>query len=250
MHDIWWTPNMNYINVVNVHNYYYYNSDEVLPWLSVWTGARCIGPADATATPSPIAPVKSRMVYLFGASLPRLSRKKRPLNGSSSSSSSTSSSSYHYNSVCVSINRQSSPTCVLFHADADNDKIGDSFDGVVWNVDLTALWSVANAFHRRRLTRQTLRHHLTCHQYTAPWNIFFRWLIITKRDYYTLSGEVLAWLSVCSEVQMICIWSSWCHCHPIISWYSNIQHKQSHTAPQSFQAFSKSSAGNKCYCEK
>ena len=22
------------------------------------------------------------------------------------------------------------------------------------------------------------------------------------------------WLSVCSKVQMICIWSSWCHCHP------------------------------------
>jgi len=149
--------------------------------------------------------------------------------------------------VCLSINHRSSPTCVLFHADADNDKIGDGFDGVVWNVDLTVLWSVANAFHRRRLTRQTLRHHLTCHQYTVPWNIFFRWLIITKRDYYTLSGEVLAWLSVWREVQMTCIWSSWCHCHPIISWYSNIQHKQSHTVPQSFQAFSKSSAGNKCY---
>jgi len=28
------------------------------------------------------------------------------------------------------------------------------------------------------------------------------------------SDEVLAWLSVCSEVQMICMWSSWCHCHP------------------------------------
>jgi len=26
------------------------------------------------------------------------------------------------------------------------------------------------------------------------------------------------YLSVlCSEVQMICIWSSWCQCHPIIS---------------------------------
>jgi len=39
----------------------------------------------------------------------------------------------------------------------------------------------------------------------------------------TLSGEVLAWLSVWSEVQMICIWSSWCHCHPIISCSSKIQ---------------------------
>jgi len=27
----------------------------------------------------------------------------------------------------------------------------------------------------------------------------------------------LAWLSVYSEVQMICIWSGWCLCHPIIS---------------------------------
>jgi len=29
-----------------------------------------------------------------------------------------------------------------------------------------------------------------------------------------LSGEVLAWLSVCSEVQT-CICSSWCHCHAL-----------------------------------
>jgi len=34
---------------------------------------------------------------------------------------------------------------------------------------------------------------------------------------------VLAWLSVWSEVQMICIWSSWCHCHPIISCFIEIQ---------------------------
>jgi len=38
-----------------------------------------------------------------------------------------------------------------------------------------------------------------------------------------LSGEVLARLSVLSEVQMICIWSSWCHCHPIIPCCSKIQ---------------------------
>jgi len=29
-----------------------------------------------------------------------------------------------------------------------------------------------------------------------------------------LSGEVLAWLSVCSEMQT-CIWPSWCHCHSL-----------------------------------
>jgi len=37
------------------------------------------------------------------------------------------------------------------------------------------------------------------------------------------SGEILAWLSVWSKVQMICIWSCWCHCHPIISSSSKIQ---------------------------
>jgi len=35
--------------------------------------------------------------------------------------------------------------------------------------------------------------------------------------YERMSGEVLEWLSVWSEVQMIYIWSSWCHCHPIIN---------------------------------
>jgi len=38
-----------------------------------------------------------------------------------------------------------------------------------------------------------------------------------------LSDEVLAWLSVWSKVQMICIWSSWCHCHPIICCFIKIQ---------------------------
>jgi len=38
-----------------------------------------------------------------------------------------------------------------------------------------------------------------------------------------LSDEVLVWLSVWSEVQMVCIWSSWCHCHPIISCFIKIQ---------------------------
>ena len=55
-------------------------------------GARCkwfaYGPADATATPSSLAPVKSRMVYLSGAGLPRLCWEKMQLNGCSSSSSS------------------------------------------------------------------------------------------------------------------------------------------------------------------
>jgi len=37
-----------------------------------------------------------------------------------------------------------------------------------------------------------------------------------------LSDEVLAWLSVCSEVQMTCIWFKY-HCDPIISCFIKIQ---------------------------
>jgi len=38
-----------------------------------------------------------------------------------------------------------------------------------------------------------------------------------------LSDQVLTWLSVWSKVQMICTWSSWCHCHPIVSCFIKIQ---------------------------
>jgi len=35
--------------------------------------------------------------------------------------------------------------------------------------------------------------------------------------------EIPAWLSLWSEVQMSGIWSSWCHCHPIISCFIQFQ---------------------------
>jgi len=60
--------------------------------------------------------------------------------------------------------------------------------------------------------------------------IFFKtyYLLLVQRQEghlacKTLSGEVLAWLSVWSEVQMICTRSSLCHCHPVISCCSKIQ---------------------------
>jgi len=37
-----------------------------------------------------------------------------------------------------------------------------------------------------------------------------------------LSDEVLVWLSVWSGVQLICVWSSWCHCR-LISCFIKIQ---------------------------
>jgi len=51
---------------------------EVLERLSVWSEVQmiCILSADAAATPLSLAPVKPRMVYLSGAGLPGLSRKR------------------------------------------------------------------------------------------------------------------------------------------------------------------------------
>ena len=40
---------------------------------------------------------------------------------------------------------------------------------------------------------------------------------------WKLTDGVLAWLSVWSEVQMICIWFSWCHCHPVVACFIKIQ---------------------------
>ena len=34
---------------------------------------------------------------------------------------------------------------------------------------------------------------------------------------WVVTAKILGWLSVCSKVQMIGIWSSWCHSHSIIS---------------------------------
>jgi len=45
------------------------------------TGNPAYGPANAATTSSSLASLKSRLVYLSGAGLPRLSRKKRPQNG-------------------------------------------------------------------------------------------------------------------------------------------------------------------------
>jgi len=55
-------------------------NERVRFWYGFLPGVRCkrfaYSPADATAIPSSLAPVKSRMVYLTGARLARLSGKK------------------------------------------------------------------------------------------------------------------------------------------------------------------------------
>jgi len=42
-------------------------------------------------------------------------------------------------------------------------------------------------------------------------------------NFLLVCDEVLAWLSVWSEMHMICIWSSWCHCQSVISCFIEIQ---------------------------
>jgi len=51
---------------------------------------------------------------------------------------------------------------------------------------------------------------------TCPWVLWRCWLGGRKgiRPVKKLSGVVLAWLSVWSEVRT-CIWPSWCHCHSL-----------------------------------
>jgi len=38
-----------------------------------------------------------------------------------------------------------------------------------------------------------------------------------------MNDKMLAWLSAWSKMHVICIWSSWWHCHPIISCFIKIQ---------------------------
>jgi len=64
--------------------------------------------------------------------------------------------------------------------------------------------------------------------FSCPFILLYHmlWLGITAAG-----DEVLAWLSVCSKVQMICTWSSWCHCHPIISCFIKIQTRLTFLVP-------------------
>ena len=47
-------------------------------------------------------------------------------------------------------------------------------------------------------------------------------LVCHKEEYLAcknLNNEVLAWLCYRIEVQLMCMWCSWCHCHPIIVYW-------------------------------
>jgi len=57
-------------------------SDNVLAWLSVWSKVQmtAYGPADAIATPSSLASLKSRIGQLLWCRLTQVVLEKRPLN--------------------------------------------------------------------------------------------------------------------------------------------------------------------------
>ena len=61
----------------------------------------------------------------------------------------------------------------------------------------------------------------------APGSCFAQLSAVLCRAVLSFIGFIyyLAWLSVWSGVQMICIWSSGCHCQPIITCSSEIQNK-------------------------
>ena len=64
-----------------------------------------------------------------------------------------------------------------------------------------------------------------CHS-CGPFAFSALTLLDGRREEHLVSNvndEVLTWLSVWDEMQMICIWSSWCHCQRIISYFIKIQ---------------------------
>jgi len=78
-------------------------------------------------------------------------------------------------------------------------------------------WTIRKSFapRSRRITMPAPLHF-----YSNTGRMLF---LMSIHPVWKFSDEVLVWLSVWSEVQMICIWSSWCHCHPVISCFIKIQ---------------------------
>jgi len=98
---------------------------------------------------------------------------------------------------------------------------------VSWS--LTSLFTLSRQCNHQRtvsitadvITEVTIT--LCCQKHVfRPWRC---WLGVRKgiRPVKKFSHVVLAWLSAWSEVQMICIWASCCHCQPITSCIIKIQ---------------------------
>ena len=74
----------------------------------------------------------------------------------------------------------------------------------------------ATSTFRLARRRWSSPQHSTALSTPFPWALST--LLVGRREQHPackkLSGEVLAWFSVWSEVQT-CIWTSWCHCHSL-----------------------------------
>ena len=69
-------------------------------------------------------------------------------------------------------------------------------------------------------TRPCYSSHNNVNLYTTVPSVLWRCWLGDRKSIWPVkiwNDEVLAWSSVWSKVQMNYIWSSWCHCHPIIS---------------------------------
>jgi len=108
--------------------------------------------------------------------------------------------------ICVEINHLQKATCILYtpHYHSYSVKL-------LWLESLTRNEFVISGTANKHFCIITnLLWHCSLGIRKSTWPL-------------KMSNEVLARLSVCRKVQMICIWYSWCHCNPIISCFIKIQ---------------------------
>jgi len=74
----------------------------------------------------------------------------------------------------------------------------------------------------------TFTNYIYLFNYHLSFSGLTRWLG-DKKSIWPV--EVTVWLSVWSKVHMICIWPSWCNCHPIISCFIKIQNGSAFLVP-------------------
>jgi len=88
------------------------------------------------------------------------------------------------------------------------------------HVDTTSAFNVNHSCYMHQITWTVSQNVLANHINKVSSVLWCCWLGGRKGIWHVKTEW---WGTVWSEVQMICTWSSWCHCHPIISCSSKIQ---------------------------
>jgi len=91
----------------------------------------------------------------------------------------------------------------------------------VWTVLVGCASRHLLLWHRKESTRSKMAFLLAYSCLKCPDAV--GWASGTASGLLKSSHKVLAWLFVWNKVQMICIWSNWCHCHPVIFCFIKIQ---------------------------